>query len=101
MTQLNKMMKERRPKANKAYQSKANKFGKGQTQLQRSKGRGLRQSCASGEVLAGVGEGIKKKNNNKKTKKRFFKRFCTEKVKPNLTMKRQAAPNHRKRKGRK
>jgi hypothetical protein len=58
MTQLNKMVKERRPKANKACQSKANKFGRGQTQLQRSKGRGLRQSCASGEVLAGVGEGI-------------------------------------------
>jgi hypothetical protein len=27
--------------------------------------------------------------------------FCTQKVKPNLTMKRQAAPDHRKRKGKK
>jgi hypothetical protein len=27
--------------------------------------------------------------------------FCTQKVKPNLTMKRQAAPNHKKRKGKK
>jgi hypothetical protein len=33
--------------------------------------------------------------------KRFFKGFCTQKVKPNLTMKRQEAPNHRKEKARK
>jgi hypothetical protein len=30
--------------------------------------------------------------------KRFFKGFCTQKGKPNITMKRQAAPNYRKRK---
>jgi hypothetical protein len=33
--------------------------------------------------------------------KRFFKGFCTQKVKPNITMKRQAAPNYRKRKSKK
>jgi hypothetical protein len=31
---------------------------------------------------------------------RFFEGFCTQKVKPNLTKKRQAAPNHRKEKAR-
>jgi hypothetical protein len=30
--------------------------------------------------------------------KRFFKGFCTQKVKPKITMKGQAAPNYRKRK---
>jgi hypothetical protein len=30
--------------------------------------------------------------------KRFFKGFCTQKVKPNITMKGQAVPNYRKRK---
>jgi hypothetical protein len=35
------------------------------------------------------------------TKKRFFKEFCTQKVKANKTMKRQAVPNHRRRKGKK
>jgi hypothetical protein len=30
--------------------------------------------------------------------KRLFKGFCTQKVKPNITMKGQAAPNYRKRK---
>jgi hypothetical protein len=33
--------------------------------------------------------------------KRFFKGFCTQKVKPNITMKGQAAPNYRKRKRKK
>jgi hypothetical protein len=33
--------------------------------------------------------------------KRFFKGFCTQKVKPNITMKGQTAPNHRKRKSKK
>jgi hypothetical protein len=28
----------------------------------------------------------------------LYKGFCTQKVKPNLTMKRQAAQNHRKKK---
>jgi hypothetical protein len=32
---------------------------------------------------------------------RFLKRFCTQKAKPNITMKWQAAPNYRKRKGKK
>jgi hypothetical protein len=32
---------------------------------------------------------------------RFFKGFCTQKVKPNITMKGQAAPNYRKRKSKK
>jgi hypothetical protein len=32
--------------------------------------------------------------------KRFFKEFCTQKVKANKTMKGQAVPNHRRRKGR-
>jgi hypothetical protein len=33
--------------------------------------------------------------------KRFFKEFCTRKVKPNITMKGQAVPNCRKRKSKK
>jgi hypothetical protein len=33
--------------------------------------------------------------------KRLFKGFCTQKVKPNITMKEQAAPNYRKRKSKK
>jgi hypothetical protein len=33
--------------------------------------------------------------------KSFFKGFCPQKVEPNLTMKGQAAPNHRKRKSKK
>jgi hypothetical protein len=33
--------------------------------------------------------------------KRFFKGFCTQKVKPNIIMKGQAAPNHRKRESKK
>jgi hypothetical protein len=33
--------------------------------------------------------------------KRFFKEFCTQKVKANKTMRGQAIPNHRRRKGKK
>jgi hypothetical protein len=33
--------------------------------------------------------------------KRFLKGFCTQKVKPNITMKGQAAPNYRKRQSKK
>jgi hypothetical protein len=33
--------------------------------------------------------------------KRFFKGFCTQKVKPNITMKGQEAPNYRKRNNKK
>jgi hypothetical protein len=33
--------------------------------------------------------------------KRFFKGFCTQEVKLNITMKGQAVPNHRRRKGKK
>jgi hypothetical protein len=33
--------------------------------------------------------------------KRYFKEFCTQKMKANKTMKGQAVPNHRRRKARK
>jgi hypothetical protein len=33
--------------------------------------------------------------------KRFFKEFCTQKVKANKTTKGQAVPNHRRKKGKK
>jgi hypothetical protein len=38
---------------------------------------------------------------HEKDRNLFFKGFCTQKVKPNITMKGQAAPNYRKRQSKK